>query len=190
MDDGGFMTLPGRCLRSEFREPFRFIVCKILPALIFLLAIPAANFPSLSAFLVLASSIIELWLCKNYFGLALVGLRWSHEITDHGAPRWLFYSRKDPYVPHPVHSAVFWSGILGSCLLWCAYLLWAVFCLNWFQSILCALGFIFQLGDAFCFLRCRSVAAQQADDVARSVVLEGDHDTEVGVKGQPEYIYQ
>jgi hypothetical protein len=107
-------------------------------------------------------------------------MRWSHEIGDRGDPNWVFYSRRDPYVPEYLHASVFWSGLFVACVIWglaCVVCLVTLFTYEFTKNlfILCLYTFVFglEIVNMVCFLKCHRVSTQQADDVARWVLLNG-----------------
>jgi hypothetical protein len=187
-DDSELIRLPIRPRLPSFSASGRYVILKLATVVVFLVSLSIRSYPALSAFLILTAALLEFWICKNADGLALVGMRWSHEISEHGNPSWVFYSRKDPYVPDRAQASLFWSGLFLTSLVWFALLFVSSFQWEWFTSMLCALVFAAELTNAFCFLRCHSVSAKQADDVARSVLLGDvfDSDTlDLDVDRQP-----
>jgi hypothetical protein len=159
-----------------------FIVLKFVTALFGVLVFFWADYPTPSSFLLLTAAFCEFWLCKNCHGLQLVGMRWSHEIGDRGDPHWVFYSRRDPYVPEPLHASVFWSGLFAACVVWGLASLAALFVTLFkprvFDLSLYAFAFGLELVNMSCFLKCHRVSTWQADDVARSVLLMTELDSD------------
>jgi hypothetical protein len=164
----GFLLAPLN--PAHFSGSSRFILCKVATAILFLLSTAFSRFPSLLLVLVLTPAIIEFWICKNSSGLDLVGMRWSHEIVQNSAAAWVFYVRKDPYVPYQADATGFWSGLFVSSITWFGFFIWSLFG-RWFQTVLCGLVLGLELTNTACFLRCHSVSRRQAADVARSMML-------------------
>jgi hypothetical protein len=172
----GFLLAPLN--PSQFSGSTRFILSKVITAALFLLSTLFSRFPSLCLILVLPPAVIEFWICKNCSGLELVGMRWSHEIVANSASAWVFYVRKDPYVPNQAHATVFWSGLFGSSIVWFGFFLGSIVS-HWFQAVLCGLVFALELTNTFCFLKCHSVSRKQAEAVARSVMLGESFESDV-----------
>lgn len=167
-----------------------FVMCKCATLIIYLFfATFIESTPCLSAFLILTSAFVEFWLVKNREGLELVGLRWSHEISDRGEPEWIFYSRKDPYIPEINNSRLFWSGTYISCLLWAFIGLISLAKTNIFYSLIAVIVFVLEVINTVCFMKCDKVSAKQVEDIARSVMLGDVFDSdELEPEPEPEEI--
>lgn len=149
-----------------------FVLWKVIPLFMFMVMKRVCEIaPCAGAFFIVAPALVEFWIVKNREGLNLVGLRWSHEIGDRGEPRWIFYSRKDPYVPEPINSTVFWSFMLGGIFLWVGIFIASILLWTWYYTLLCAGVMTLEIVNMACFMVCHSISAKQADDVARSVLL-------------------
>jgi hypothetical protein len=172
-------------LPTDFTIPAisRFIILKVVTLLCFFLSLFLDRLPTFTSVLVLTPAAAEFWVCKNWDGLSLVGMRWSHEVNEGGDPTWVFYSRRDPYVPEPADWFVFWAGVFGACLVWGLVTLIALPMTGPFASVRSALVLAAEAVNAFCFQRCSSVSYTQADDVARLLLFGDAHDSE---EGEPE----
>lgn len=163
----------------------RFVTVQLIVIFIYLIGVACNFYPSIQLFLVSFAAIVEFWLCKNVDGLNLVGMRWSHEIGYGGDPQWIFYSRHDPYVPDPMNSNVFWFTLFGGCFFWFCIFFWAIFEFSGMNILISFLVFVEHACNACCFMKCHSVSAKQADDVARSVLLGPSFDNnKLEVEGQ------
>lgn len=149
----------------------RFLTIKFSVILIYLFGVAFNFYPSVQLFFVTLAAVFEFWLCKNNDGLELVGMRWSHEIGDGGDPQWVFYSRPDPYVPMPLNSTMFWTGLFGGSFLWFCICFWALFQFSGMNLMIAMFVFGLHLVNSCCFWKCHNVSTKQADDVARSVLL-------------------
>ncbi|OHT16828.1 hypothetical protein TRFO_12913 [Tritrichomonas foetus] len=152
----------------------RYFTIKVSVLLLYLLGVACGFWPTIQLTIVSIAAMTEFWLAKNVDGLELVGMRWSHEIGDSGDPRWVFYSRRDPYVPEPANSNVFWSGLFGGCILWLCITFWAMFDFTTMNTLIALFVLVLHSTNLAGFLACHSVSTKQADDVARSVLL-GDN---------------
>ncbi|KAK8884134.1 Golgi apparatus membrane protein tvp23 [Tritrichomonas musculus] len=154
----------------------RYIIVKFTVIFIYLIGVAFSFYPTLQLALVSLATIIEFWLCKNVDGLDLVGMRWSHEIGYGGDPQWIFYSRQDPYVPDPMNSNIFWFVLFGGFFIWFCIFFWAIFEFSGMNVLISFLVLAAHACNACCFLKCHSVSTKQADDVARSVLLDSSFD--------------
>ncbi|KAH0794408.1 putative ribose-phosphate pyrophosphokinase [Histomonas meleagridis] len=148
----------------------RFLSLKVSLLLAYLVPILFDFYPSIKVFLTLLFSTIEIWFCKNVDGLNLVGMRWYHD-TSSGEPKWIFYSRPDPYVPEAYKSNIFWGGLFGIIVVWFIIFIWSIFSFSWFDTFICACIIGVESLNLICFLKCRSESSRQADEVVRSVLL-------------------
>jgi hypothetical protein len=179
--------LIGASLATDFTIPAmsRFILLKVATLLSFFLSLFLDGLPTFTSVLVLAAASAEFWVCKNWDGLCLVGMRWSHEVNARGDPTWEFYSRRDPYVPGPANSVIFWSGMFGACLVWGLITLLAFPMRGPFVAVYGGCVFAAEVVNMFCFRRCNSVSYTQAGSIARLVLLFPDvHDSQEGEEQQ------
>ena len=158
--------------------PSEFVLLKLVTVLSFLLCASLNVWPCPALLLIGIPALADFWLTKNKEGLELVGMRWSHEIGENGTPSWVFYSRRDPYVPEAVASRVFWSGTFLSCTLWALLFFVSAFLWRWFWTFVCTILLATEVANALCFRRCDTVSVQQIEDVARSVMLGDAFDSD------------
>ena len=157
-------------------DPALFIALKAATLFLFVILAATDAWPCFGGSLALSVALVEFWVTKNINGLNLVGMRWSHEVGDSGDPRWIFYSRRDPYVPEPANAAIFWAVMFGSALTWVAVALTAVFLWSFFYALVAAVILAFEVVNTSCFVKCHAVSNRQADDVARAVLLGSPFD--------------
>lgn len=162
-----------------------FVLLKVGTFLVFLICVGLDLWPCPALVFIGCAALAEFWGIKNKEGLELVGMRWSHEITELETPTWVFYSRRDPYVPEATASRVFWSGTFISCVVWFLILFTSMLRWNWFWTVVCALIFTAEVVNALCFKNCDGVSVQQIEDVARSVML-GDAFNSSDLESEPE----
>ena len=152
-------------------SPLVFIFRKCITLFLFVAFAAADVWPCPGGAISLILAMAEFWGTKNVDGLALVGLRWSHEICENGEPRWVFYSRRDPYVPEPANAAIFWAATFGAVLTWFAITLTTLFIWRFFYAVVALVICALHAVNVSCFVKCHAVSNRQADDVARSVLL-------------------
>ena len=150
-----------------------FIACKIVPIFISVF-FTLFKAPWFGSFLLAgACTGLEIFLCKDYFAPRLVGLRWYFERVDGSLlPRLVFFARPLPYVAAPVDVNLFWSAMIGAEVLWTIItFLTVVFCdSRWIFMMVLFTSINF--GSLIAFERCRDTSREQADNVARSLLLD------------------
>lgn len=126
----------------------------------------------LSATTVLIIAGADFWLTKNHFGLGLVGLRWSFDKTETPEfPHISCYSRPFPFVASTFDSNIFWLGLLCAAVL--DVIITIVFLVDspkWFIITLILLAL--NAFNFYGFMRCHAVSKTQADNAARTLLLD------------------
>lgn len=149
-----------------------FFTLRLGPVLLCLiLGLAHASFV-LSATTVLILAAADFWLTKNHFGLGLVGLRWSCDKRE--TPEFPFlvcYSRPFPFVASTLDSNIFWLGLLCAAILDIVLsLVFMVESPKWFVVSLVLLSL--NAMNFYGFMRCHAVSKTQADNAARTLLLD------------------
>ena len=148
-----------------------FLLAKVLTLILFLISLIFNFQPYVTIILNFVIGIIDFWLCKNKFGLNLVGLQWYLDFGNGGNPKWVFYSRPDPYIPDPGNVNIFWGFLYAFTFLWFMLFILTLISKKYSGSFTCLLLFALSIVNVLCFKRCEVVQSQQADEVARTIML-------------------
>jgi hypothetical protein len=152
---------------GDYRQ---FLLFKLATVMAFTCAVWLNHFPVVGVILVTVSAFVEFWFCKNRDGLEYVGMRWCQEVSDQGVPRWIFYSRKDPYVPTASDTRVFWSGLFVSLVIWSGLVAWSLLAFGWFFSTLALFVLLLEGVNVSAFLQCQRSASKHIEDMTRMVL--------------------
>lgn len=171
---------------------YKLIAVRFSPFLVYILAFSLLHsVPTLAITLVTMALFTEFWLVKNRIGLELVGLRWSHEISESGGkPHYLFYSRPDPYIPDSSQVTCFWLFQYFVTFFWCLLSIISAMpnsknALTWVDCFLALMASTLQIINLICFSKCSQQSSRQADDIARSVMLGDAFDSD-NLEPEPE----
>ena len=155
----------------ETGNPSRFLFLKLNTIICFFFSLINGLPFEIRIILVYIPLAIEFWFNKNADGMELVGMRWSHEI-ENGNPKIFFYARPDPYVPEAKNTSAFYFGLFGATTFWGIVFIVSIFFASRIETFIMVLHILIVEGfNTFCFLKCHSVSAKQADDIARTVML-------------------
>lgn len=146
------------------------------------------SIPTFKILIVTFSILCEFWLTKNKEGLELVGLRWSHEISEVGGePKWIFYARPDPYVPDISKLRCFWTAMYALSIVWSIISLLSMLTpdFRWSDAFLAFIATGAEYINLFCFLKCNQKSSEQADGIARNVMLGDAFDSD-NLEPEPE----
>lgn len=121
--------------------------------------------------LVLVTLALDFWFVKNISGRILVGLRWSSYLDENGQTRWRFDAR--PPAPEPAQGVqltrrelavrssqanaarLFWIGLIATPIVWCLFLLVAVFSLHLRWALVSGMALGMSAVNLFAYIRCR-----------------------------------
>ena len=146
------------------------------------------SIPTFKILVITLSVFCEFWLTKNKEGLELVGLRWSHEISEAGKePKWVFYARPDPYVPDTSKLRCFWTAMYAISIVWSIISLLSLLThdFKWSDTFLAFIATGCEYINLFCFLQCNKQSSKQADGIARTVMLGDAFDSD-NLEPEPE----
>ena len=159
-----------------------YLVVRLSPLILFFLSLFIFSFiPTFKILIITFSILCEFWLTKNKEGLELVGLRWSHEISESGGdPKWIFYSRPDPYVPDGSKLRCFWTVMYTMVVVWSIISLLSLITpgFRWVDTFLTFFATSCEYINLLCFLQCNQQTSKQQDDIARSVMLGDAFDSD------------
>lgn len=157
---------------SAISKPALF-ACKTTPVLVSLvLATFNAPFVGSLALLGILTGV-EIFVCKEYFGIGLVGLRWYFSQSE--APKFphiVFYSRPLPYVASSLDSNAFWGILLFSVIAWTVV---TFINMIWFAKKWIIIEIVFtivNLLNLYAFLKCQSAGKEASNNVAKTLLLD------------------
>lgn len=159
-----------------------YLAIRIGPLFLFFFSLFVFTFvPTFKILIITFSVLCEFWLTKNKEGLELVGLRWSHEISETGGdPKWVFYSRPDPYVPDISKLRCFWTVMYSMSIVWSIISLLSFVTpdFRWIDTFLAFIATGAEYINLLCFLQCNQQTSRQQDEIARSVMLGDAFDSD------------
>jgi hypothetical protein len=168
---------------GEYRQ---FLLFKFTTVMLFAFSVWLNHYPLMGILLVCTSAFVEFWFCKNRDGLEYVGMRWCQEIGDEGSPRWIFYSRKDPYVPRRLDTRIFWSGLFTSTTVWAILAIWSLVVFGWFFSTIALFVLSLECINVWAFLQCQRSASKHIEDMTRIVLGIGKEFDSDNLEPEPE----
>jgi hypothetical protein len=151
-----------------------FIAIKIVSLLVLIGAgIRQYNFSVALGAAVILCGISDFVGTVQFFGLALVGLKWYFSRTE--APRFpfmVFSSRPFPFIPTNFDSNAFWLGLLfsflGHCV--CTVVFLVRNGLAWF--CVCGLLWLLSFINIWGFHKCHLASKEEAENAARVLLLD------------------
>ena len=155
---------------SNSKQIIIFFSFKLLTIVLFLLGLCKMP-PEIPITFILISGMVEFWFTKNVSGLQLVGMRWSHEIGDNGEPHLFFYVRPDPYVSEQQDSNAFYFGLVSASLVWFVFFTLSILFFKAISLAISLIIFSLEIFNLICFFKCSQISIQQADDIARDIIL-------------------
>lgn len=149
-----------------------FFACKATPVMASLV-LAAFDSPFIGSMLLLGILTgVEIFICKEYFGIGLVGLRWYFSKEEAGKfPFVVFYSRPLPYVASALDLNAFWGIMLFSAVSWSVC---TILFMMWFEKkwvFMEAIFSIVNILNLFAFLKCQSTGKQESDNIAKTILL-------------------
>ncbi|OHT16548.1 hypothetical protein TRFO_13143 [Tritrichomonas foetus] len=128
---------------------------------------------SISIIFVFIICFIDIYITKEHFGIGLVGLRWYRNKSESPKfPNIVYYSKPLPFVASTIDSNIFWLGLLLSPVGW---IISAVFYCYFYGSrwlLICCGAAAINLMNFSAFMRCHNAGKEQADSIARTLLLD------------------
>lgn len=178
-------TLNSKSIASSPSGRYWFIFylsIRLTPLFLFFISLFIFTYvPTFKILIITFSVLCEFWLTKNKEGLELVGLRWSHEISEKGAdPKWVFYSRPDPYVPDNSQLHCFWTVMYTMSIVWSIISILSIITpdFRWVDTFLALIATASEYINLLCFLQCNKQTSKQQDEIARNVMLAEAFDSD------------